>query len=196
MPNKDERYYKAYMEHKTISRRGLFRALSGGARVQRLNANHGDSTETTNFELASPHVTRTVARPPGAVDEFLFQQICSGCAECVSACPEQVISLNEQLAELTLDYGYCAQCNECQQVCPTGALHGPNRDTLIRPVFASACQNALFGDCSLCAEQCPSQSISIRANGLPVVDGASCDGCGRCKQACPFTSIALKLASA
>ncbi|MFA0085782.1 4Fe-4S binding protein [Vibrio sp. 10N.261.51.F12] len=191
MPDKDERYYKAYMEHNTISRRGLFRALSGGAK--RSTSQSSRAIRSSHHELDSSVVIRSVARPPGAVEEFLFQQICNECGDCAAKCPEQVILMNNGLAELNLDYGYCAQCGVCQQACPTGALHAQNNDIQLRPKFLSACQNALFGECTLCAEQCPSSSISIVPNTSPVVDEKSCDGCGRCKQACPFASIELNL---
>ncbi|PKH05404.1 ferredoxin-type protein NapF [Moritella sp. Urea-trap-13] len=205
MRAKDERYYKAYLENKTISRRGLFRAFvsgtknEGGRRADTTSSGctaSNNAVQDTSFVaelLRDSQVIKQVARPPGAINESLFQNICTGCGECESACPEKVIILNGALPELILDYGYCSQCGECQQSCPTGALHGTEKDIQLRPQFAKNCQNSLFGECELCAIQCPHQAISITSFKQPQLDVQSCDGCSRCKQACPFSVITMQL---
>lgn len=205
MREKDERYYKAYLENKTISRRGLFRVFVSGTKNAegrrtdilssgRTASNHAVKDTSLMAELLNDsQVIKQVARPPGAINESLFQKICSGCRECESACPEKVITLNGALAELILDYGYCSQCGECQKACPTGALHGTQKDIQLRPQFATNCQNRLFGECELCAVQCPHQAISITSFKQPQLDVQLCDGCSRCKQACPFTVISMQL---
>lgn len=188
MMSRDEQYVKAYMEHKTISRRGLFRALTNGA-----TRTPTESSDSLTATLSAEQVVRLVPRPPKAIEEVLFQQICDGCRECQKACPEQVIAIEGELAQLTLDYGYCSQCGECSKSCPTGALHGSTIDNGLRPNFLPSCQNALFGDCYLCQEACPQNAIQLEDDSLPVVNEQQCDGCGRCKQGCPFSSITLSL---
>ncbi|MGX9520080.1 ferredoxin-type protein NapF [Vibrio mediterranei] len=187
---RDEKYYKAYMEHKTISRRGLFRALANGSTR---NSPVMASDDSLAAKLECQEVSRTIPRPPKAVDELLYQQICNACGDCVKACPEQVIAIEDELARLVLDYGYCSQCGECSQVCPTGALHGQDNDTGLIPQFSDGCQNALFSDCHLCQEACPKQAISITSYSLPELDKKACDGCGRCKQGCPFSAVSMAL---
>ena len=209
MAEKDERYYKAYMEHKTISRRGLFRALTSGTKKASADASSASSLpklseasvadqDLVTEQLDASQVVRMVARPPGAIDELLFQKICTGCSECESACPEKIIHIDGGLARLDVDYGYCSMCGECQKACPTGALHAKKshdkqNDTELRPNFNTNCQNRLFGECELCAEQCPHQAIAIAALSLPKLDQVKCDGCSRCKQACPFSVITMNL---
>lgn len=215
MAEKDERYYKAYMEHKTISRRGLFRAFTSGTKKASADISSATSSSrslpksgeavpadqdlVTELVDAS-QVVRVVARPPGAIEEVLFQKICTGCTECESSCPEKIIHIESGLAQLDIDYGYCSMCGECQKVCPTGALHAKKpwdkqNDTELRPNFNTNCQNRLFGECELCAEQCPHQAIAIAALSLPKLDQVKCDGCSRCKQACPFSVITMGLSS-
>ena len=98
--DKDERYYKAYMEHNTISRRGLFRSLTGGGKK-------------IKQEMNEPVVARIVPRPPHAMEEIVFQELCTGCGDCKESCKEFVINIENDLAQLNLDYGYCSQCGEC-----------------------------------------------------------------------------------
>ncbi|GAL09755.1 ferredoxin-type protein NapF [Vibrio astriarenae] len=188
MTDRDSRYYKAYMEQNTVSRRGLFRALTGGAR-RSLKESEKSTYVLGVGELE--RVERVVARPPKALDETLFLQICDGCGTCATSCPEQVIEVVEGKAQLNLDYGYCSQCGGCNQVCPTGALHGSISDLAMRPVFSMSCQNAIFGDCYLCKEPCQTNAITITDYELPRVDNSKCDGCGRCKQSCPFSAIQI-----
>ncbi|MEZ8741767.1 ferredoxin-type protein NapF [Photobacterium swingsii] len=203
MAEKDERYYKAYMEHKTISRRGLFRAFTSGTKKasadsSSVKASASADQNVVTKQLDARQVIRVVARPPGAIEEVLFQKICTGCTECELACPETIIHVESGLAQLDIDYGYCSMCGECQKACPTGALHAKKlqdkqNDTELRPSFSTNCQNRLFGECELCAEQCPHQAISIADFCLPELDQAKCDGCARCKQACPFSVITMNL---
>lgn len=177
MPEKDERYYKAYLGHNTISRRGLLRAFIPSIPEQQ------------------PLINRTVPRPPNALNEAEFQAVCTGCGDCALACPEQIITIENKQAQLSVDYGYCSQCGECQNVCKTGALSNPIKDTLLRPSFGNNCQNRHNGYCDLCVEQCPNKAISVVQNSKPTLLDSSCDGCARCKQACPFSSIELVLNS-
>ncbi|MDR9828539.1 4Fe-4S dicluster domain-containing protein [Vibrio sp. FNV 38] len=177
------------MEHNTVSRRGLFRALTTGARRSLDQA--PDVTYIPGIgEIDS--IKRSVPRPPKAIDEHLFQQICNGCGDCEIACPEQVISIEQDYACLNIDYGYCSQCGECGKVCLSGALHGNNSDIGLRPIFNSGCQNAIVGDCTLCADRCPKHAIKIVDFELPQIESSLCDGCSRCKQGCPFSAVSMK----
>lgn len=56
---RDEKYYRSYLEHNTVSRRGLFRGLLSGA-----NKSLKESSQNT--------VKPSVPRPPYAVDEGCF----------------------------------------------------------------------------------------------------------------------------
>lgn len=178
MSERDERYYKACMEHYTVSRRGLFRGLFSGAnRVKK--------------EALAPTVVRTVPRPPGAIDEALFLEVCQSCDMCEKACPQQVIERPEGFPQLNLEYNDCSQCGECQKACPTQALSSAITDIGVRPEFSTRCANRLSGYCELCAEPCPHQAIEIRTNQMPVVNDALCDGCGQCRTSCYSGAITM-----
>jgi len=48
------------------------------------------------------------------------KSICTGCGECVEACPFNAISLKDGKAEI--DYPICKHCNVCVKACPVGAI--------------------------------------------------------------------------
>jgi len=70
-------------------------------------------------------------RPPGALPEVEFLELCQRCGLCMKVCPTNVI--NPTLAEaglagfwtprLIMTHGYCEfTCTLCGSVCPTGAI--------------------------------------------------------------------------
>nr|WP_305887269.1 4Fe-4S dicluster domain-containing protein [Vibrio parahaemolyticus] len=46
----------------------------------------------------------------------MFVRLCDGCGECLKVCPNSVIELDAQLAQLNLDYNQCSLCGECQSL--------------------------------------------------------------------------------
>lgn len=166
---KNEAYYQAYLSHNQISRRGLFRSL---------------------FTAVEPVVAKSnQARPPFAAREDLFSAVCNGCGECVSACPNSLIRLEQNQAILEIDYVSCDLCGKCAETCPTHALH-PSfpADTLLRPQISSACLTKQHQSCMDCQTACPQQAISSEL----IIDNERCNGCGECKLACFIGAIVLK----
>lgn len=165
---KNEAYYQAYLSHNQISRRGLFRSL---------------------FTAAEPVVAKNNhTRPPFAAREDLFSAVCNGCGECVSACPNRLIHLEQNQAILEIDYVSCDLCGKCAEACPTHALH-PNfpADTLLRPQFSSACLVKQHQSCTDCQTACAQRAISADL----AIDNEHCNGCGECKFACFMGAISL-----
>lgn len=143
--------------------------------------------------------------PPGAGDLARFNDLCTACHLCVSACPYGVLQpalLEYGLSGLLqphMDYtsGYCSyECNRCGQICPTGA---------IRPLELAAKQTVQIGvarfvrdncivytdhtACGACDEYCPTKAVHMISyrDGLtiPEVRETLCVGCGACENACP-----------
>ena len=54
---------------------------------------------------------------------------CSGCQECVAACPTKAITLGGDGA-VTLDRGLCIACGACARSCQTGAIAEDRRTTV------------------------------------------------------------------
>lgn len=45
---------------------------------------------------------------------------CTGCGECVEACPLEAIEIKEEIA--VVDEDTCSDCGACVDVCPTEAI--------------------------------------------------------------------------
>ena len=46
-------------------------------------------------------------------------------------------------------------------------------------------------DCPPCADACPNEAISKRADGIVVMDYDKCSGCRSCIEACPYNAISF-----
>ncbi|MCB1919507.1 MAG: 4Fe-4S binding protein [Candidatus Competibacteraceae bacterium] len=143
--------------------------------------------------------------PPGAGDIARFNDLCTACHLCVSACPYGVLQpalLDYGLSGLLqphLDFttGYCSyECNRCGDICPTGAIQPltlPNKKTVQLGIAHFIRDNCIvYTDhtaCGACDEYCPTNAIEMvpYRNGLtiPEVRKSVCIGCGACENACP-----------
>jgi len=144
--------------------------------------------------------------PAGADNIRNFSSSCTGCQQCVTTCPNQVLRPSSDVPKfmqpnLSFERGYCRpECVKCSQVCPTGA---------IRPITTaekSAIQKgiAIFKSelcvvntddvqCDLCSRKCPTAAITMislnaddsSSRKIPMIDTNRCIGCGACEQLCP-----------
>lgn len=137
--------------------------------------------------------SNSVPRPPTALEEKEFLQSCTGCGECVSACPNRIITVRNQLAELDLELNYCSHCHECQRACPTLALSHSISDCSLRPTITSNCNPQTAFYCAECQEVCPARAISINKNSKPLIELDLCNGCNLCQYHCPVSAITTSM---
>ncbi len=143
--------------------------------------------------------------PPGSISLKHFNDRCTACHLCVSACPTGVLQSS------FLEYGftgmmqphmnylveYCNfECTICGEVCPTGAilpltvedkkLEQNGQVTFILEKCIVYTDNTACGSCS---EHCPTQAVRMvpYKNNLtiPETNKEICIGCGACEFACP-----------
>ena len=166
-------------------------------------------------------------RPPGSVPEQQFLRMCVRCGQCLQACPNDVLqpSTFEQGAEglwtprVVADWSGCEpSCNNCGQVCPTGAIRAIPLEEKRVARMALAVVNrhtclpyAGEGDCQLCVDECTSagyraiefvrvgtdldaEGRPIAGSGFlaPVVLAELCVGCGLCQARCHGMNVAEK----
>ena len=147
--------------------------------------------------------SKTSVLPPGATEQFA--ETCTRCYACVSACPAKIIRVKSGgelselfMPELCFDQGACEEsCNQCSQVCPTGAIrtltHKQKHSTQIGIARIEKDRCLAWTDneyCMVCDEYCPYRAIEIEQRGdvsCPVINENLCRGCGACESACPAT---------
>jgi ferredoxin len=154
----------------------------------------------------------TLLRPPGAVPEDRFAGLCIRCNNCVHACPTKIIhpdtgheaglaGFGAPVIKFDRDYKYCLEtCNDCTQVCPTGALTAlplqQKNEYIIGEalVDTNICLTSLGKkECDACELACPYDAVKItwdeaQYNANPVVNN-KCIGCGACEVVCPTTPV-------
>ena len=130
-------------------------------------------------------------RPPGALAEVDFLEVCQRCGLCMKACPTNVI--NPTLAEagmsgfwtprLIMTQGYCEYtCTLCGSVCPTGAIRPISaKEKTGRPIkIGSAFLDrgrclpwSGNAPCIVCQEHCPTspKAIYLKTERVPRHDG-------------------------
>ncbi|SQI43015.1 ferredoxin-type protein [Leminorella richardii] len=178
--SKDERFYRAYMEHRTVSRRGLLRGLFKGAQ---------DAVE----KETERRITKADAiRPPGALDEGLFRQQCNSCGDCVTACPESIIVMNNGYPALDFISNYCSRCGECAKACGQLALSAGRFSINALPKVENTCQNR-YMFCNTCKKRCQKDAIVWQKALAPIVEADKCDGCGECAFACPVNALEMTI---
>ncbi|MFZ2642272.1 MAG: 4Fe-4S binding protein [Verrucomicrobiia bacterium] len=125
-----------------------------------------------------------LVRPPGALPEPDFLDLCVRCAECMKVCPTN--ALQPVLFEAGVDgafsprfmgrIGYCEyNCTLCAQVCPTGAiallpLAEKQKFIMARAVFdKKLCIPFIKPEsCITCEEHCPLPEKAIRFKDVEV----------------------------
>jgi len=144
---------------------------------------------------------RTPLRPPWARPEAEFKKLCTGCNDCVEACPENIIFDRGGLPQISFRDGYCTFCGDCVKACDVGAFVAEaGCDNLsscsawsLRAHFDHRCIAANGTECRICGEQCEVGAIRFkpRRGGppIPTIDAATCTGCGACVGPCPTGAI-------
>ena len=139
-------------------------------------------------------------RPPWALDEYNFVDICRNCKACLEACPESIIQLDSRNQPIiNFQKGECTFCSDCLTVCESGALAKVPNKALpwdAKVDLKKGClaeQNIL---CRSCGEICEHRAIHfpISAKGIvnPEINREKCNGCGACIAKCPTQVLIVR----
>lgn len=146
-------------------------------------------------------------RPPWAVPESLFLQLCTRCGECQGACETQIILPGDGgYPEVDFSRGECTFCQACVDSCPEGALVDlcksqgamPEKSQGALPWHHVAnigqeCLGIKGVYCKSCGEVCEVGAISFTFGSgrvpVPNVMSDACNGCGACVSVCPQEAI-------
>jgi ferredoxin len=156
-----------------------------------------------------------LVRPPGAMPEEVFLRLCLRCGQCLRVCPGNVLQpagLDQGLNQLwtpwaNTDWAGCEPtCNNCGQVCPTGAIRAlaleEKKKTRmgLAEIDEGLCLQCQGGhDCEItgrdgnptliCRDACDRagyEAIETESdtNPAPSVLPEQCVGCGLCQAKC------------
>ncbi len=142
---------------------------------------------------------KTPLRPPWAITESLFPQICTGCGECVSRCPTHIIKLaRANFPVIDFSSGECLFCEQCVAACQPRALLKTRQKTpwpIKASINQSACITSRGVECRSCYDPCEARAIQMppRLGGIciPILNTNHCTGCGACFSLCPVQAITM-----
>ena len=164
------------------------------------------SQQTNNTEKKLiPVEKENPVSPPGSKSLRHYNNSCTACHLCVTACPTTVLQPSfleygfTGMMQPHMDYktNYCNyECTICGDVCPTGAILPltveDKKLTQIGRVHFIMKNCIVYTDrtaCGSCSEHCPTQAVSmvpyIEDLTIPFINPPTCVGCGACEYACP-----------
>ncbi|MBL7003730.1 MAG: ferredoxin-type protein NapF [Gammaproteobacteria bacterium] len=138
-------------------------------------------------------------RPPWAVDESKFDDLCTNCGDCVTVCPVNILSLGRgRLPVVSFVKGECDFCGECESACKANALDKKvitHTWDLIAKID-DHCLALKKITCRTCEDQCDAGAIKfkLKVGGVatPKISADECTGCGACFAPCPANSITIE----
>lgn len=148
--------------------------------------------------LRGKPLRESALRPPWAVAESTFAEVCTACDDCAEACNEQIIVRGSGgYPEIDFKRGACTFCGDCVDACDTAAL---SRDEgapwHLRLSIGDGCLATRQVVCQTCGDACDERAIRFRPTlgrvARPAVDEDLCTGCGACIAACPEQVMALQ----
>lgn len=152
-----------------------------------------------------PVMKKYPVSPPGSGSLERFNDYCTACHLCVTACPSQVLQPSfleygfAAMLQPHLDFsaGFCEyECKKCGDVCPTGAIlpltvedKKLTQTGIVHFIIGNCIVYTDETSCGSCSEHCPTQAVRMVPwkNGLtiPETHPSTCIGCGACEHVCP-----------
>lgn len=146
-------------------------------------------------------------RPPGAVEEESFLNVCERCRKCSDACVHDSIrhsgpaaGKGEGTPFLVPEEVPCYWCEtmDCAHACPSGALQieeGVWPEPIARAELdVESCLNSQGTICDMCVYYCPESAGALTMkNQFPVIDEEKCVGCGLCSHYCAAPERAIRM---
>jgi ferredoxin-type protein NapG len=192
----------AYDDDSGVDRRDFFGQLL--REIARPVAEFREAVKDPPAESGPPEPLEKRLRPPGALHETLFTDVCDRSGECVEACPANaILSGADGTPYVDPHHQPCVVCVglDCMSACASGALMPRAADALgmgLARVDSTACLRSTGEDCTRCIQVCPLHELGHTVLDL-TLDGSlhvyedACVGCGCCVRACPTQPKAINV---
>jgi ferredoxin-type protein NapF len=134
----------------------------------------------------------------------LRADLCTGCGDCVGACPESIVTLDEKsraIVDFRRGAGVCSFCGACAEACrepvfAAAAVRATTPPWTLRATIGADCLTQDGVMCQTCKDTCGDSAIRfVYAAGRipePSIDLDRCTGCGACVASCPAAAIEIR----
>jgi 4Fe-4S ferredoxin len=111
------------------------------------------------------------------------QRCKQGCKECETACPIDIVTVNEAAGkpDVNIQKELCAGCRICQVECPSGAVEVSK---FIEGNIGIDSKNCPEG-CKRCLDVCPVDALELGEDKKVFAKEMFCIYCGACVEVCP-----------
>jgi pyruvate formate lyase activating enzyme len=119
--------------------------------VQRFSLHDGPGIRTLVFLKGCPLSCDWCANPEGQAPSgelVWFSQRCTGCLDCVAACPEDAIARSSTVGVPEVDRALCDLCGRCVEACPTRARELLGRELSVEEVMREIRKDKAFYEAS------------------------------------------------
>lgn len=153
-----------------------------------------------NFLRGKRLSTTSAIRLPWVKSEQHFVDSCSQCRDCISQCPENIISIGAGgFPEIDFNKGECTFCQKCVQVCQEPLFTDVENDPAWQLDISIKDNCLAFNQihCQSCQDSCETEAIkfSYLTSSIPqpsIVE-SDCNRCGACVSVCPQNSISISV---
>ncbi len=136
-------------------------------------------------------------RPPW-VTEARLRAECSGCGDCIQACPEAILVAARAGAPVVdFNKGACTFCRKCAEACPEAVFTPTDKPPWNQVASIGAdCLLDKGVACQSCQDACDVEALRFDygvgpAGAMSVVED-QCTGCGACVSICPTRAIVFR----
>ncbi|MBT3139698.1 ferredoxin-type protein NapF [Phaeobacter gallaeciensis] len=134
-------------------------------------------------------------RPPHASEQAIRSH-CTGCKDCISACPEAILVAGRgNTPFVDFNEGGCSFCGVCAEVCKEDIFDLEAAPWQHVALIGEGCFLNLGVACQSCTDACDTGALTFNFRHGPVgsiqANATSCTGCGACLSICPTKAIDL-----